>query len=414
MEYQKVTPQSGGSAFGNQVIFSLPQFGDFFTDMVLNVHVSGTSIAPGAVPAVPADSVVIDALNNQPQSTITLLDGTVLPAIDADAEVVRQFEYMGHVDASGKLLAPGDLVSDKVYWCDFPGERMIRSVKFDVNGNPLDEYSTYNYVFDRLFRLKEDKKAGYFRSVGQELPVDAKSLALADGVRLGGKVFSGLQTPKSAHSEWRMWQKLLFWFNEDHTNALPSAAIPFGQRQIIVQLADVEQLVFRAPATHLVVKTTNRFAPGTNFIRNPDGTYDLSGGLPVRNTWYEYHYLPVHTNGAITYPTIKSIQLYANNLFTIPVVHDLFIKRVGFSLIRVHKNQQSTINRQDTEMLMNQFKFPIENIFVGVIPDENVSGAHQATDWCQFGKVAHKYTKQGVFLTTEANHLHNGDVLHCS
>jgi len=39
-------------------------------------------------------------------------------------------------------------------------------VKFEINGNPLDEYNTMNYVFDRQFRLKADKKVGYYRNVG--------------------------------------------------------------------------------------------------------------------------------------------------------------------------------------------------------------------------------------------------------
>ncbi len=68
------------------------------------------------------------------------------------------------------------MVADNVFYCDFPGERLVQSVKFDVNGNPLDEYNYFNYVFDRQFKLKTDKKVGYYRNVGQEVPVEAKSL----------------------------------------------------------------------------------------------------------------------------------------------------------------------------------------------------------------------------------------------
>jgi len=153
---------------------------------------------------------------------------------------------------------------------------------------------------------------------------------------------------------------LLFWFNGDFANALPSAAIPFGQRFIVVQLEEARSLLFRAPAAHLLCKVINRFAPTAAFTKNLDGTYDFTAGLVVRNTWYEYEYLPVFTNGALNYPTIKSMVLYANNLFTHPMIHDLYIKRIGFSLVRVHKNQQQTINKADTDMLMNQFKYPVE------------------------------------------------------
>jgi hypothetical protein len=63
-------------------------------------------------------------------------------------------------------VLPGEPYSDYVRFCDFPGERMIKKVSFDVNGNPLDDYDKYSYVFHRNFKLKQDKKVGYFRNVG--------------------------------------------------------------------------------------------------------------------------------------------------------------------------------------------------------------------------------------------------------
>ena len=104
-------------------------------------------------------------------------------------------------------------------------------------------------------------------------------------------------------------------------------------------MADVSNLLFRAPALYMIVKSTNRFVPGTAFNKNPDGTFDLSGGIDLQNTWYEYEYLPVFTNGTLNLPTIKWMYLYCNNLFVHPMIHDLYIKRIGFSLVRIHKNQ---------------------------------------------------------------------------
>ncbi len=205
MEYQKVTPQSGSASFGNQVIFSLPQFGDFFLDMALNINLSKASAAAGTLGALPDDSDVIVNQNNQVDATITLLDGSVQHAIDASAEVLRQFEYLGYIKHDGKLLNAQESVADNVYYCDFPGERMVKTVKFEVNGNPLDDYTQWNYVFDRQFRLKADKKAGYYRNVGQEQALDAKSVPIGDGVRYGAHIFNGLQTPKAEQPEWSVW-----------------------------------------------------------------------------------------------------------------------------------------------------------------------------------------------------------------
>jgi hypothetical protein len=101
---------------------------------------------------------------------------------------------------------------------------------------------------------------------------------------------------------------LLFWFNQDASNAIPSAAIPYGQRYINVQLGVVSDLLFRAPAIYNILKVTNLYYPAAQFIKNPDGTYNFTAGFgALQNTFYQYQYLPVYTNGALNYPTITAM-----------------------------------------------------------------------------------------------------------
>lgn len=98
--------------------------------------------------------------------------------------------------------------------------------------------------------------------------------------------------------------------------------------------------MFRSPAVYDILKVTSIYVPGTNFVLSPDGTFDLHSGIAATvNTWYEYQYLPVFTNGQLNTPTIKNMSLYVNNIFTHPEIHDLYIKRIGFSLVRVHRRQ---------------------------------------------------------------------------
>jgi hypothetical protein len=40
-----------------------------------------------------------------------------------------------------------------VKYCDFPGERLVEHVKFEVNGTKLDEYDTNAYVMYRNLEL---------------------------------------------------------------------------------------------------------------------------------------------------------------------------------------------------------------------------------------------------------------------
>jgi len=112
------------------VIFSLPQFGDFFADMALNIQLSSASAAPAALPVLPANPAAIVAANNQVDGTATLLDGSVLHQIDPAAQMIRTFEYLGYIKYDGTLADAGDLVADNVYYCDFPGERMFVKIDF--------------------------------------------------------------------------------------------------------------------------------------------------------------------------------------------------------------------------------------------------------------------------------------------
>jgi hypothetical protein len=86
------------------------------------------------------------------------------------------------------------------------------------------------------------------------------------------------------------------------------------------------------------VRVTNRYYPTSNFPLDANGTtYNLAGLGALRNTWYEYLQIPAYTGGSLNYPTIKDMSLYVNNIFTHPAIHDIYIKRIGFFLVRVHR-----------------------------------------------------------------------------
>lgn len=55
-----------------------------------------------------------------------------------------------------------------------------------------------------------------------------------------------------------------------------------------------------------------------------------------------------------------------------PEVHNIFIKRIGFSLIRVHRQQNINADQSTAELLLQQLKWPIETLFIGMkIKDYN-------------------------------------------
>lgn len=146
-EYNKVNSSSGNSILGSDVTFSIPQFGDFFHDMVLYVKLK------------------------QPVLTVS---GAV-----SDQPLMR--------------------------WCAYPGERLLEQVEFEVNGNPLDKYFDTDVNFHREFSVQPNKVLGWERCVGQEeaesgylnQPTWSNSGVAPSAItsRIATRTFSGDQTP---------------------------------------------------------------------------------------------------------------------------------------------------------------------------------------------------------------------------
>ena len=217
-------------------------------------------------------------------------------------------------------------------WCQYPGERICERVTFTVNGNPLDEFYSANYNFFRQFELDEMKVPGYNRCMGQENPNHAEfyqANTTPTNSRICGLHKNGFQTPKSsAHGALEMFIPLIFWFNKDPRLSIPSVAIPFGQRFITFQLAESSRLV----------------------------------GLEARGNT---------SGGTLGTVNVTTCELYINNIFVNPEIHDIYIKRIGFNLIRVHRRQIIRTSVPNAELLFGNFKWPIESFYIGFRPVDN-------------------------------------------
>lgn len=271
-EYNKIGVSEGAAAFGQEVTFSIPQFGDFFHDMVLNVRLSGLSAGTTSIQA---------------------------------------------------------------KYADFLGHRLLRRTRFEVNANNLDEYSSDVYNFHYHFGVPEQKRRAWKGAVGQEIPKPAYFVQdpLVDEYREVKNIVNGPQTPKITHDDVDMWIPLLFWFNKDPRLAIPSVSIPYGQRFIKILIANVDEICQGTP--------TDDF----------------------------------------TAPVIQIMELYINNIFVNPEIHDIFIKRVGFSLIRVHREEQVSVNRNADDLKMDKLKFPVETLFLGIRPTVNDT---EVDDWHRY------------------------------
>jgi hypothetical protein len=160
------------------------------------------------------------------------------------------------------LTATASADSDKplMRWCAFPGERILESVEFEVNGNPLDKYYDYSVNYHREFSVQPNKRLGWDRLMGQEevengfvdQPNWVNSGVAPSSVtsRVVLQSCSGDQTP-SGQKDVAVYKELLvpllFWCNRDVRLSVPSVAIPYGQRFIKVSLAAPEKLVNLVP-----------------------------------------------------------------------------------------------------------------------------------------------------------------------
>lgn len=467
-EYNKVRASSGTPSFGGSIQFSIPQFGDFFHDMVIHARLGPCYTAKGTAPSAgDGDTTVYrGAASTYPQKSSA--PNATGSAQDWNGDNVTANIPTGYalVDAFGTAVTDGDAVAyrNMVRYVDYPAERMFEEVKFDVNGNPLDDYTWRTVIMMRKFCISDEKLVGYKRLVGQEVPhegfggpracplmdrdhaaatVPATSAdhgtagakhgsVLNQGVtaatymsnpRYSGGDFNsnqwkathtavatatdgytgsiagvndtgsvqyqhvqraalqavdGLQTPKYYQPATELWNRLWFWFNLDARLAVPSVSIPFGQRFISCRLAE---------ATNVVVDFPGLFVEQT--ILSELAAADANLNI-TRN------YRPYWTNLAITMPTITNIEMYINNIFVNPEVHDIFIRRVGFSLIRVFRQHNTTVSSASGNELLSQLKWPIEYMFVGFQPSFNQANStstavtdvnvNYPTDWHRLGK----------------------------
>lgn len=396
-EYNKVTAQNGSNTLGSGITFSIPQFGDFFHDMVCRVRLSAVQASAGSIP-VPVDGTVA-APSIYPATANTNEDGTAAP-------VGTTITY-DLVDANGNAVVD-PTYRNLVRYCEYPGNRLFKLVKFDVNGNPLDQYDAMIPTMLEKFCTPPNKRVGHDRLCGQEVPVlgykPIKSSAVVDAdsatpvninkftsgqsnqtvglynsnslaattttntplsssvtgwdvSREVMKVVNGPQTPKPVQPPLEIWNKLRFWFNDDVRLSIPSVSIPFGQRYITIELENQSNLVYESPSI-FVRKTTSVDADSSHKVE----------------------YTPYFRTNGINDMTIESIELYINNIFVNPEIHDIYIKRIGFSLVRVYRQHTQTCSQSSSEeKLLSQLKWPIEYMFVGLRPRWNVTNVVNQT-----------------------------------
>lgn len=446
-EYNKVRPQAGSPAFGSGVTFSIPQFGDFFHDMVVRVRLSKCQAVAGTTPTQITYPVGPAATAGTAANVATSLFPDINTAVPV-AWAATTTATVTYVDAFGAILGTGNAgqsYQNMIRYCEYPGNRLFRKVSFDVNGNPLDSYSQMVPTMLEKFTVAPNKRIGHDRLVGQEVPVlgygglSKATVSDADAASTGNTVnrfvagqnnatvalydsastlsiapaftalngasgvaldisrqvksyVNGPQTPKPIQPPLEIWNKLQFWFCNDVRLSVPSVSIPQGQRFITIELEAAAKLVYEVPSLYRKV------------------VFDETPGAAGARLATSYSLVPL-LNG-VTAPTIESMDLYINNIFLNPEIHDIYIKRIGFSLIRVYVEHTQQLNAESNDVLLSQIKWPIEFLMAGLRPLWNVkdpamqggslSGNLSSwRDWHRFTRVVDSTISAPISFSTE-------------
>ena len=117
--------------------------------------------------------------------------------------------------------------------------------------------------------------------------------------------------------------------------SLAAVSLPGNQRRLTAELCDLTDLV-----------------RGVVVAGSDGSTNSVAASLSIANG-----------------TDIAVAELYLNNIFMNPEIHDIFIRRVGFNLIRVHRRQvRQILDAASEDILLNDLKWPIEYICFGVKP----------------------------------------------
>jgi len=352
-EYNKVRTGNGTAQFGGSVQFSIPQFGDFFSDMVVNVSLGSVGTTVGTVPPVPTsvvgsdtfwlgtDDVETSTASLPPANLCGIVSGTSNPTSGVYTKYIQRY-----TDLSGNSLQVGSPAYNFVRYAEFPGQRLFKKVKFEVNGNPLDEYTAEAIMYYQKFRIGPHKLTGWKRLVGQEVPVDAYTDLLSvasasnypapitDLENLDGQgvpaapttaavsarklvqVVNGPQTPQLVQPELDLWIPLIFWFNIDQRLAIPSVAIPYGQRFITIDIEQQQNMVFLAPGNLFLELTVEQQSStsGTKGLNTAAGVYGVE-------RWTTKTPVLASNSTVSAAQAITNMELYINNIFLNPEIN---------------------------------------------------------------------------------------------
>jgi|NOAtaT_7_FD_contig_31_2811441_length_2086_multi_18_in_0_out_0_1 hypothetical protein len=427
-QYLKHNTGSGSAQYGSEIIFNMRTFGEFLSDSALLVELNQIQASSVDLRPIAADnSTFHDNLTSDDDSNT--LTYTRYRYLDSNNKKLLSFSELGLAaskdgdldpvsasNASAKLAAitaaysQPIMVQNYVHYAEFPLHALIKSVRFQVNSNDIDNYTQETDNFYVHFLLPPGKLAAYYKCVGQELPQDGYtglitnvstdatndvtdvldvSPTIPDSISRGNQVsarkrvqvMTGFQTPAKQQPPLLGIYPNKFDHCKGIRKAIPVLAIPNTEREFTYNFATQERVVFTSPSNLFLEKivdvmTLDDDAAPTTVVGNMLTLNNVTRIDTTRTL------TPVTLDGSVLpTQTFKRAEEYLNNVFIDPAIHDLYLERIGFSLTRVHRTQAINVSTESGEHTLSSFKWPLEFFFAGLRPSSNGTDAPQRNWW---------------------------------
>ncbi len=88
--------------------------------------------------------------------------------------------------------------------------------------------------------------------------------------------------------------------------------------------------------------------------------------------------------GVFTAPKVAGLEMYINNIYMLPEVRELYIKRNQFMMIKVNLLFTEIVNKPNGRINLSRIKFPVEILYVAFRPNENTTFLN---DWYKNSKL---------------------------
>jgi hypothetical protein len=275
------------------------------------------------------------------------LDGSSSNKLDFTPSVFGHFlsDAVFHVRLSAVGTQSPTGSSPYYRYCAYPGIRMMQRVEFTSDSLGIDDYTSDEVSFVNKFGVPADLRPAWDRGMGQA-EVREGQYDNPNGHTGVYKYRDGLQTPKQYHPATDLWIPAQFFMGRDVSSALLNDLVPNSQRKITVSFEALSKILY-----------SYRVSDGGSRDTYTQQTLDLTS-LDL------------------------TVDLYINNIFVNPEIHDVFSSRVGFSLVRIHRRQSKTLTKSEDSIKMDQIKYPVESLCAGFRSQTQASDPDQ---WHLYG-----------------------------